>query len=422
MKKVLIITYYFPPSGGAGVQRWLKMIKYLPQHGVQPVVLTVDPQYASYPQCDVSLLADVSPQLTVYRTQTREVLKAYQKMSPQHEIPHTGFSNEQNPTFWQKIARFIRGNFFLPDPRRGWNRYAYQKAVQIIEQEGIDTVITTSPPHSTQLIGLQLKKNFKHIYWIADLRDPWSQLFYNQYLYQTRLAKRLNLWYEQQVLLHADRVITVSADCARSFMSPKLPNLQVDILPNGYDAADFVHVKPMDNGGKLVLSYVGVLGAEYGIDSLLEALRKPNLPPHLQLRLVGQVSPIVQEKLQNLPCEVELVPYVSHQKAVEYMCSADVLLLCIPQMPHNKGILTGKLFEYMAAHKPILLIGPPDGDAAKLIQDLGIGLCADYDANAVYACLQVLLNGTFQMPDVGAVSAYSRQQITQQLAHFILNR
>jgi hypothetical protein len=148
MKKVLVITYYFPPSGGAGVQRWLKMMKYLPTFGVQPVVLTVDPLYASYPQCDESLLADVSPTLSVYRTKTSEVLGTYKKLSPQKEIPHTGFSNEQHPTFLQKVARFIRGNFFLPDPRRGWNKFAYREAVKILEKEQIDTIITTSPPHS----------------------------------------------------------------------------------------------------------------------------------------------------------------------------------------------------------------------------------------------------------------------------------
>ena len=180
MKKVLIISYYFPPSGGAGVQRWLKMLKYLPQYGVEPIVLTVDEKYASYPQVDKSLLDEIPSWLKIYKTKTREVLSLYKSVSPTKEIPYSGFANEPKPTFLQKMARFVRGNFFLPDPRKGWNRYAYQVACQIIEKEAVDAVITTSPPHSTQLLGIKLKKRFPNLTWLADLRDPWTDIYYNK--------------------------------------------------------------------------------------------------------------------------------------------------------------------------------------------------------------------------------------------------
>ena len=177
MKKVLIISYYFPPSGGSGVQRWLKFVKYLPEFGYEPIVLTVDPTVASYPQIDATLLQDIPSLVRVERTTTREMLSLYKRVSPTKEIPYGGFANENTQGLFSTISRFIRGNFFLPDPRRGWNKFAYKKACELIEQEQIDTVITTSPPHSTQLIGLKLKKRFPSIQWIADLRDPWRDIF-----------------------------------------------------------------------------------------------------------------------------------------------------------------------------------------------------------------------------------------------------
>ena len=151
--KVLILTYYFPPSGGAGVQRWLKFVKYLPQFDVEPIVLTVDEHDASYPQIDNQLLNEVPSNIRVVKTKTREILSFYKKLSPNKEVPYGGFANESKVGFFQKVSRAIRGNFFLPDPRRGWNKFALKRAIQLIEQEQIDTIITTSPPHSTQLIG-----------------------------------------------------------------------------------------------------------------------------------------------------------------------------------------------------------------------------------------------------------------------------
>ena len=159
MKKVLIITYYWPPSGGAGVQRWLKFVKYLPQFGIEPVVLTVDPEQAAYPVIDASLEKDVAENVRIYRTPCTDYFKFYRLFSGKKELPTGGISSDGKSSLKQKIMGFVRGNLLLPDPRRGWNGYAYRKAVQLIREHGIETVVTTSPPHSTQLIGLKLKKN-----------------------------------------------------------------------------------------------------------------------------------------------------------------------------------------------------------------------------------------------------------------------
>ena len=241
VKKVLLITYDFPPSGGAGVQRWLKTIKYLPEYGVETIVLTVDPAVASYPQVDESLCKEVPDFVKVYKTKSKEILSIYKKVSPQKQVPYGGFANEPNPTLLQKISRFIRGNFFLPDPRRGWNKYALAKAKEIIEQEGIETIITTSPPHSTQLIGLELKRLYPHIKWVADLRDPWTDIYYNEDLYPTCWAKKRNLRYERSVLLAADQIITVSEECKRLFAEKADVAEKIAVIPNGYDEKDFIN-------------------------------------------------------------------------------------------------------------------------------------------------------------------------------------
>ncbi len=422
VKKILLITYYFPPCGGAGVQRWLKMLKYLPQLEVLPYVITVDEQQASYPQMDASLLNDVAPDLHLYKTPTCEVLAAYKRLSPDKEIPYGGFANEARPNFFQKMARFVRGNFFLPDPRRGWNRFAFRQACLLIEAEGIDTVITTSPPHSTQLVGLKLKKKYPHITWVADLRDPWTDIYYNKDLYQTALARTINARYERRVLQQADLVLTVSADCARLFASKTATQQPIVVLPNGFDAADFEQLQPIDNRGRRVISFVGVLSPQHDIEVFCSAMQQ--LPKDVQdgllLRFVGKVCPEAKAKLAQLPLQQQYIDYVPHVQAVSYMCATDLLLLTIPAIADNKGILTGKLFEYLAARRPILLLGPADGDAAAIVSACDAGACFEKEqAEALANYIVQQLQQTDTTLTSKAYQTYSRWQIAQQLVQLI---
>jgi len=194
MKKVLVITYYWPRSGGAGVQRWLKFTKYLPEYGWEPVILTVKEECASYAQWDETLAKEINPSLKVIRTASFEPYSLYVRISGKKEIPYGGFTNEGNPTFFQKLSRFIRGNFFIPDPRRGWNRYAIKAAKKLMEEEKFVAIITTGPPHSTHLIGYQLKL-ITGIKWIADFRDPWTDIYYYKDLSHSMPAK----WYDRKL-------------------------------------------------------------------------------------------------------------------------------------------------------------------------------------------------------------------------------
>ena len=417
MKKVLLITYYFPPSGGAGVQRWLKTINYLPQSGVEPIVLTVDPAMASYPQIDESLCNDVPSGIKIYRTHTREILSLYKKVSPKNEVPYGGFANEPHPNLIQKISRFIRGNFFLPDPRRGWNKYALAKAREIIETEAIETIITTSPPHSTQLIGLELKRLYPQLKWVADLRDPWTDIYYNQDLYPTRWAKKRNLRYERSVLLGADQIITVSEECRRLFAAKADVAEKIAVVPNGYDEKDFFQlgvrseelgVTSLANNLK-ILSYIGVMAPQYDLEPLKSLVQGRN---DILLRLVGVVSDEIRKEIESWGVQTEFISYVSHRKAIEYMQASDALLLFIPNVANNEGILTGKLFEYLAAGRKILLFGPMNGDAMRLINECEAGEC--YSENF---SLNDFLNKPYRGND--NIKSYSREALAYKIASII---
>jgi glycosyltransferase involved in cell wall biosynthesis len=267
----------------------------------------------------------------------------------------------------------------LPDPRRGWNKFALAKAKQIIEQEGIETIITTSPPHSTQLIGLELKRLYPHLKWVADLRDPWTDIYYNEDLYPTRWAKKRNLRYERSVLLSADQIITVSEECKRLFAQKADVAEKIAVIPNGYDTKDFINLTIINKKEKITpnyLTYVGVMAPQYDLEPLKSLVQGRN---DILLRFVGVVSEDIKREIESWGVQTEFIPYVSHAEAIAYMRSADALLLFIPNVPNNEGILTGKLFEYLASERKILLFGPENGDAMKLIKECEAGECYTKD-------------------------------------------
>ena len=423
MKKVLIITYYWPPSGGAGVQRWLKFAKYLPEYGWQPVILTVDPLYASYPQRDESLAGEIDPQCMVYTTKSFELYNVYKFLSGKKEVPYGGFANESKEGLLQKASKFIRGNFLLPDPRKGWNRYALKKASELILQFNIDTVVTTSPPHSTQLIGLKLKQKF-NIKWIADLRDPWTDIYYYNQFKHTALARTIDLQYERKVVENADLLVTVSEDVKRIFAGKSsLPvAAKTVVIPNGFDEDDFL-LKQVPAETKKVITYTGTISEAYPVDCFLQALSAldQGLKSQILIRFVGKVPPSVVQKFRNTQLEIELVGYVDHPKSIEYLFRSTLLLLVIPEVKNNHGILTGKFFEYLASQKPILAIGPTKGDLAKIIQETNCGQLFDYqDAEGMRRFIVASLNNPVTEPSVSErASQYSRKQLTGKIAQLL---
>jgi len=425
LKKVLIITYYWPPSGGAGVQRWLKFVKYLPQFGVQPIVLTVDPQYASYAQKDPSLLNEVNRDTEIYRTKSFELYRFYSWFSKKKEIPYGGFANETKPGLFQKISRFVRGNLLLPDPRKGWNKHAYRKALEIIQNHSVDTVITTGPPHSTHLIGLKLQKK-TNVQWIADFRDPWTDIYYYRQFYHTALARKADLRMEREVLEKADRLITVSKALMRLLNLKTRQNIQpkTTVLPNGFDEDDFKG-KTGTRQDKFTITYTGTISETYDISGFFEALRKLDKTEtaKMKIRFVGKVPAAIPERIKNeFPeLEQELTGYVDHQKSVEYLLCSSVLLLIIPKVENNEGILTGKFFEYLAARKPVLAIGPLNGDLAGIIGETGCGQLFGYsDSDGISRFIKNRLASAIN-PEPRNIDRYSRRGLTEQLSKILIS-
>jgi glycosyltransferase involved in cell wall biosynthesis len=380
MNKVLIITYYWPPSGGAGVQRWLKFSKYLPQYGWEPVILTVDPKYAAYPATDTSLETDIPEGIKVCRTKATDWFRIYG--NDKSKVPSAGFAVNMDNSLKGKISRFIRGNFFIPDPRKGWNKFAFREATKLIEKDDIKHVITTSPPHSTQLIGLKLKKKFPGIKWIADLRDPWTDIYYYNLFYPSCISKRIDLNYERSVLKNADIITTVGPSLGKYF-ELKVPGIgnKIKIIHNGYDEADFENVKA-EASDRFTISYTGTISESYPVEGFAKAIQALKSKGNdILLKFTGLISEKYKEYFISMIGEsnLEFIPYSDHKTVIRQMLSSSIQLLVITRHPGNKSILTGKLFEYIASGKPVLCLGPVDGDAAQMLESTGYGKCFEYD-------------------------------------------
>ncbi|UOG76755.1 glycosyltransferase family 4 protein [Hymenobacter tibetensis] len=428
--RLLVVTYYWPPSGGAGVQRSLKFVKHLPALGVEPTVLTVDPAQGAYPVLDHSLAAEIPAGVRVIRTSTSEPFGSYKKLTGRQQIPYGGFANESKTSFTQQLFKFVRGNLFIPDARRGWNAHVLQAVADLFAQgEEFDAVLTSSPPHSSQLIGLELKRRYG-LHWLADLRDPWTDIYYRAELNQTALARWLNARYERQVLEQADIVLTTSADTKRLFLgkSAKLKDSKFHVLPNGYDESDF-RLPSSPSAEALLITHTGTISETYHIELLLGAVaecirRHPEVP--LRLRFVGKVADGVRQQLtDNGLLEVtELLPFVPHDESVGYLLRSTVLLMAIPDVPHNFGILPGKVFEYLAANKPIICVGPTGSDADNLLQECGAGRAWPYDAyEAMLEYLESLVaqwrvNPNLDLPALSH-TRYSRRALTEQLVSLL---
>ena len=422
MKKVLIITYYWPPSGGSGVQRWLKFVKYFRNFGIEPIVLTVAPEFAALPNLDESLEHEIPAGIKIHKTRAKSPFGFYRKMK-KGAIPNSGFAGEGKASFFDNLFRFIRGNFFIPDARIGWNKFALEKARELIHLHAIDTIITSSPPHSTQLIGLQLKKEFK-LKWLADLRDPWTEIYYNKLLFRTNWAKRIDYRYEQACLQNADTLIVVSEDIKQRFGEKRETILEkIHVIPNGFDEEDFSKVQTKNDAEVKYISYVGNLGLQYPVDGFLETfaeiIKKEN---NWKLYFVGNchkgIKTIV-DKL-NLTDSVEFVPYVNHSEAIDFMIKARILLLIIPEIENNKGILTGKLFEYLATGNPILNIGPKDGDAAAILKENAVSVTLNPTEKQEIANF-ILNSAPNNTPGNLSEHKFSRRNLTGEITQLILN-
>jgi glycosyltransferase involved in cell wall biosynthesis len=419
MRHVLIFTYYWPPSGGAGVQRWLKFAKFLPEFGWEPIIITVDPEKATYPILDETLQQEIGAGVKVIKTDSKEWFSVYKKVSRKESVPYSGFANEsEKVSLASKVARFIRGNFFLPDPRKGWNKFALQAAEKVISDYNISCIITTAPPHSTHLIAAELKKNY-NIPWIADFRDLWTEIYYYKQFYPTYFAHKANLRMEKMILKNADCITTVSPTL-QTMLGSKIEEQKdkVKVLTNGFDPDNFINQAIYDSK-QFVVTYIGTMTSIYPIDAFLNAFKDLiKVKPNSLFRAIGTISDDQKNKIASLPQENhELISYVNHKTAISYLYKTSVLLLLIPSHFSNNGIVTGKLFEYLAVGKPVLYLGPRESDGAAMVNQGKSGrVIESSDAAAIFETLQEWEN---DRPNVVQNESFSRKKLSQNLVGII---
>lgn len=384
-KRVLIITYYWPPAGGAGVQRWLKFCKYLGDFGWEPIVYTADG--GEIPAFDKSLEKEIPANLKVLQHPIWEPYSFYKKFTGRKKDDkiYSGFLNEQKRnSFAQNVSIFLRGNFFIPDARMCWIKPSVKFLVSFLKQQKVDAIISTGPPHSMHRIGLKLHR-LTEIPWVADFRDPWTNIDYHGKLKLTPLAAWRHRKMELEVLSEADKVVTVSWSWANDFEEIS-GRKDLVVIPNGFDSADFQLDYRVNLDEKFTLSHIGSMNGDRNPSALWEAIadvckQKSDFQKDFVLRLVGNVDFTVRQSIHRFGLErfLDARPFIPHSEAVKMIQQSQILLLPINDVASSNGRLPLKLFEYLAAKRPILAIGNPQQDAGKVLRETQAGHIFSYD-------------------------------------------
>ena len=422
-KKVLIITYYWPPSGGAGVQRWLKFIKYLPKYHWNPTVFTVE--NGEYPVLDQDLLNDVPDNIQVIKAPIWEPYGFYKKITgrKKEDKINSGFLSEKKKkaVFLEKLSIWIRGNFFIPDARKFWIKPSIRMLSSYLKINKFDAIVSSGPPHSTHLIAQKIAKDFS-IPWVADFRDPWTNIDFYKDLMLSSWADRKHRKLEKSVLLGADLILTVGDTLANELKL--LGNENVHVVENGYDKKDLINEKlPLDE--KFTIAHIGSFTPSRNHQSLWIALREILKEDELfankfQLKLIGKVDYSVLDSIKKYHLESYLnhIPYLSHDLVIKQQMKSHLLLLMVNNTPNAKGIITGKVFEYMASSRPTLVIGPEDGDVSKIVQNCNAGITCEFNdiPKIKKQILDVFYNKINYTP---SIDQYSREELTMKLSNLL---
>jgi glycosyltransferase involved in cell wall biosynthesis len=423
-KKLLIITYYFPPAGGPGVQRWLKFVKYLPEFGVQPIVYV--PKNPTYPIVDEGLVSEVSDQVIVIKNKIIEPyqLASFFSKNKTKKIASGIIPNQKKQSFLDKTFLWIRGNLFIPDARVLWVKPSVSFLEKYIVENNIDTIVTSGPPHSLHLIGLELKQKL-NVKWFADFRDPWTTIGYHKSLRLSSYAAKKHKKLEHQVLNTADTILVTSKTTKAEFQ--EITTKPIEVITNGYDVEN-VDKQTLDT--KFTLAHIGSFLSErnplFLWECLVELLQEiPEFKQHLQIKLIGAVSQEVLETITKFKLDKYLnnLGYVSHNEAIAHQKKSQVLLLIEINSEDTKSIIPGKLFEYMVSNRPIIAIGPKGSDFSDIITQTNTGVFFDYSEkmklkSVILDFYNQFLEGKLQSNGVG-LQQYSRKNLTKQLAQLI---
>lgn len=422
-KKVLIITYYWPPAGGSAVFRWLKFTKYLRDFGWEPIVYTAE--NGEYAEIDNSNQKDIPQDITILKQPIWEPYMFYKKFIGQKktEKVNVGFLTERKkPKLAEKVAVWIRGNFFIPDARKFWIKPSARYLIDYLKQNPVDAIISSGPPHSMHLIALQLKKKL-NIPWIADFRDPWTNIDYYPELLLTPMADRKHHRLEKKVVTTADCVVTVGSKMTEEFSA--MGAKRVETITNGFDTADYDNT-PVELDKDFTIAHFGTINKARNPVVLWKALTQmlktnTDFDKYLKLKFIGRMDASVMTSLQEtgLIKYLDKTEFIPHNEVVTKERQSQLLLLLINNTPNAEGILTGKFFEYLAAKRPIVAIGPTKGDVANILHDSKAGEIAGFSDEQMLIEILTRYFNQFKAGKLNVstenINTYSRYELTRKL-------
>ncbi len=425
-KKVLILTYYWPPAGGPGVQRVLKFAKYLPEFGWDPIILTV--QNGEYPAIDESLSKDIPESCKVYKTKALEPNIFYRKftgMKSDEKIPVANLA-QKNVSWKKKLSNWVRLNLFIPDAKIGWIPYAVSRGKKIIEVEKPDIIFSSSPPPTVHLVAKKLAK-WSGLKWVADFRDPWTDIYHYDGVERSAYALNKDLRLEKSVIAKATKTIVVSKHIGTYLLKDNFPNKSVEIITNGFDETDFKQPVQPEPDDSFTIAYAGKINNQQNPKNFWKAVSElkkenPTFASDFKLLLMGNITDDVYSSLKTNKLEdnIENKGYVSHPKMIENISKSQLLLLLIPNTSKNISIVPGKIFEYLATRKFIIGIGPKDGDSAEILNDADAGEMfefTDFDSlkSRIAKQYQNWQDNKTEQLNESALNKYTRKELTSKL-------
>lgn len=420
--KVLIVTYYWPPAGGPGVQRWLKFVKYLRDFGIEPVVFTAE--NPSYPILDASLSVDVPEGIEVLKCPIFEPNGILSKLKKDNGQKSMGFLNP-NPGPVDKLLRYIRANYFIPDARKFWIKPAVKMLKEYLKEHPVDVLITTGPPYSVHLIGQQVKEAI-HCKWIADFRDPWTSVDYFHLLPLTKASLAKHEALEQAVVRSADAVLMVSEHAKKKYEKEAK---FIDYITNGFDVDTALEHSDVTLDTKFTITHIGMMNSERNPSILWEVLAElsdeiDGFKEDMILRFVGKIDTTIEREIQDLGIQnLEQISYVPHHEAKLYQRQTQVLLIVVNDYPSAKEMIPGKTFEYLQARRPVIGMAPEDGDLARVIKSTNAGEVFDYSNKKALKHFVTSLYQRFKEEGIPAlqndISKYHRRNLTGDLSAFI---
>jgi glycosyltransferase involved in cell wall biosynthesis len=425
MKKILIISYYWPPSGGIAVHRCLKFAKYLREFGWEPVICTAD--NPEYPVLDEGNFADIPTNATILKTKIWEPYNLFKFMTgkKRDERIHNVFLEEEKATFAHKLGIWIRGNLFIPDARRFWINSSIKYLTKYLKENKVDVLFTNGPPQSTHMIAYGIKKK-TGIPWHADFQDPWTQVDYFPQLMLNPLTRKIHKAMEQRVFNNADK-ITICSDTWKKDLE-SIGAKDVDAIVWGYDEDDFKNVK-VEMSPKFTISHYGSLGPDRNARTLWKALsiisqENKQFAEDLEIELAGFIGHAIIKEIESLGLKgnLKLFDHISRKETLERMHRSQVLLLILNNMPNVNGRLPGKLFEYLASRRPIVVIGPEESDASKIVHSVNAGSNCGFEdlentINTVKKLYERFRNNNLQSNETD-ISEYSNRKLTRKLAGY----